>query len=251
MEVGVEELAKLSGVSVRTLHYYDEIGLLKPAIRLSNGRRTYTTEECLRLMEILFFKKSKFSLKKIQTILDLRDVNKIAVLAKQKEALLKEIKNLENVIESINRTILHYKGNKMTKEEVVNEFKNLENKMKAFEKESEKVLGKEKMDEVREKCKELSKEEIEQSCKWTIQFFEKLVEAIKSNISAGSSEIQSLMREYFDKSRKFNLPVSKEHCLRVRDVLCKDLFDTYERFHKGLPKFLSEAIEIYANSLVE
>jgi hypothetical protein len=102
--------------------------------------------------------------------------------------------------------------------------------MKAFEKESEKILGKEKMNEVREKCNELSKEEIEKSCKWTVYFFEKLVEAMKSNISASSPEIQSLMKEYFDKSKKFNLPVTKEHCLRVRNVLCKDLFETYENF---------------------
>src|SRR3990167_2095680 len=194
MEVSVEELAKLSGVSVRTLHYYDEIGLLKPAIRLSNGRRTYTTEECLRLMEILFFKKSKFSLRKIQAILDLKNADKIAALLKQEEVLLKEIKNIE----------------------VVNEFKNIENKMKAFEKESEKILGKEKMDEVREKCKEISKDEMEQSARWNIQFFEKLVDAMKSNISARAPEIQKLMKEYFEQSKKYDLPITKQSCLRIR-----------------------------------
>src|SRR3990167_6189973 len=201
MEVSVEELAKLSGVSVRTLHYYDEIGLLKHAIRLSNGRRTYTTEECLRLMEILFFKKSKFSLRKIQAILDLNNADKIAALLKQEEVLLKEIKN---------------KGNKMTKVEIVNEFKNIENKMKAFEKESEKILGKEKMDEVREKCKEISKDEMEQSARWNIQFFEKLVDAMKSNISARAPEIQKLMKEYFEQSKKYDLPITKQSCLRIR-----------------------------------
>src|SRR3990167_8523207 len=220
MEVSVEELAKLSGVSVRTLHYYDEIGLLKPAIRLSNGRRTYTTEECLRLMEILFFKKSKFSLRKIQAILDLKNADKIAALLKQEEVLLKEIKNIEN-------------------------------KMKAFEKESEKILGKEKMDEVREKCKEISKDEMEQSARWNIQFFEKLVDAMKSNISARAPEIQKLMKEYFEQSKKYNLPITKQSCLRIRDVLCKDLFETYERVHHGLPKFLSVAIETYVGSLTE
>ena len=251
MEVSVEELAKLSGVSVRTLHYYDEIGLLKPAIRLSNGRRTYTTEECLRLMEILFFKKSKFSLRKIQAILDLNNADKIAALLKQEEVLLKEIKNIENITKSIERIVYHYKGNKMTKVEIVNEFKNIENKMKAFEKESEKILGKEKMDEVREKCKEISKDEMEQSARWNIQFFEKLVDAMKSNISARAPEIQKLMKEYFEQSKKYDLPITKQSCLRIRDVLCKDLFETYERVHHGLPKFLSVAIETYAGSLTE
>lgn len=64
MEYSVKDLCKLAKVSVRTLHYYDEIGLLKPKIRMENGRRYYSGEQILKLMDIIFFKKKGFSLKK-------------------------------------------------------------------------------------------------------------------------------------------------------------------------------------------
>ena len=69
MEYTVQQLAKLSGVSKRTLHYYDEIDLLKPKAIRSNGYRIYGSEEVTRLQQILFFKSFGLSLIEIQTIM--------------------------------------------------------------------------------------------------------------------------------------------------------------------------------------
>lgn len=91
MEYSVEDLAQISGVSVRTLHYYDEIGLLEPAIRMANGRRYYGVEQLLLLQEILYFKKTGFSLKKIKPLLELPYPKKAKALANQKQKLLKEL----------------------------------------------------------------------------------------------------------------------------------------------------------------
>ncbi len=59
MEHSITSLAKKARVTVRTLRHYDQIGLLKPSIRLANGRRIYSDEESMRLFEIVFFKKNR------------------------------------------------------------------------------------------------------------------------------------------------------------------------------------------------
>lgn len=70
MALTVKAVAELAGVSVRTLHHYDEIGLLKPAGQSAAGYRLYSQEDLERLQQILFFRELGFSLKEIRAILD-------------------------------------------------------------------------------------------------------------------------------------------------------------------------------------
>jgi len=76
----VKEVARMSGVSVRTLYYYDEIGLLKPAFYGENGYRYYEKEQILRLQQIMFFRELDFKLDDIQTILEHDTFNQIQAL---------------------------------------------------------------------------------------------------------------------------------------------------------------------------
>ena len=64
----VKEVSQLSGVSVRTLHYYDEIDLLKPSVVAENGYRYYNRDAVVRLQEILLYRELDFPLKKIKEI---------------------------------------------------------------------------------------------------------------------------------------------------------------------------------------
>ena len=66
----VQQLARLAGVSVRTLHHYDHVGLLKPSARTAAGYRQYGEADLLRLQQILFFRELDFPLTDIQAILD-------------------------------------------------------------------------------------------------------------------------------------------------------------------------------------
>jgi len=68
MPYKINELAKLAGVSVRTLHYYDEIGLLKPSGLMTNGYRYYGKPELMKLQQILFYRELDFPLEKIKEI---------------------------------------------------------------------------------------------------------------------------------------------------------------------------------------
>lgn len=88
MKMQINEFAKLTGVSVRTLHYYDEIGLLKPAfVDNQNGYRFYDEGSLERMQEILFYRELDFELKSILQILSSPDYDKQKALAKQRDLL--------------------------------------------------------------------------------------------------------------------------------------------------------------------
>ncbi len=100
--MAIKEFAKLSGVSVRTLHYYDEIGLLKPAVvNRQTGYRFYDENSLLRMQQILFYRELDFSLKSISEILSAPDYNKEKTLNEQKRLLVLKKERLERLISAI------------------------------------------------------------------------------------------------------------------------------------------------------
>jgi DNA-binding transcriptional MerR regulator len=92
MAYTVKKLAEISGVSIRTLHFYDEVGLLKPAYHGANGYRFYEEEQLLLLQQILFFRELGFELKQIQKVLGRKDFDKIGALCSHRQVLQKNLK---------------------------------------------------------------------------------------------------------------------------------------------------------------
>ena len=82
-----KEVSKLTGVSVRTLQYYDEIGLLKPCTVKESGYRYYNNDDLEKLQQILFFKELDFQLKDIKEIMQMPDYNRLEIFHKQKHLL--------------------------------------------------------------------------------------------------------------------------------------------------------------------
>lgn len=106
MKMQIKEFAKFTGVSVRTLHYYDEIGLLKPAsVDRSTGYRYYDENSLLRMQEILFYRELDFSLKSIQEILSSPKYDKNEALRQQKELLTLKKERLEGLISAVDRAM--------------------------------------------------------------------------------------------------------------------------------------------------
>jgi DNA-binding transcriptional MerR regulator len=112
MAYTVKQLSNLAGVSVRTLHYYDEIGLLKPASVGDNGYRYYGEESLLRLQQILFYRELDLPLEDIKKIMGRRDFDELAALESHKRALTGQVKRLNRLIQAVDDTILHLKGKK-------------------------------------------------------------------------------------------------------------------------------------------
>lgn len=106
MKILIKEFAEITGVSVRTLHYYDEIGLLKPAsIDSGTGYRYYDESSLLRMQEILFYRELDFSLKSIGEILSSPDYDKNKALNEQKHLLILKKERLERLISAIDGAV--------------------------------------------------------------------------------------------------------------------------------------------------
>jgi len=117
MAYTVKELAVMSGVTVRTLRFYDEKALLKPAYIAANGYRIYGEPQLLMLQQILFYQELGFELKRINEILSQRNFEKIAALKSHRQVLEKNVTRTRTLIETIDKTISHLKGTKKMKSE--------------------------------------------------------------------------------------------------------------------------------------
>ncbi|MEM6317208.1 MAG: MerR family transcriptional regulator [Bacteroidota bacterium] len=105
----VKELAALAGVSIRTLHYYDKMGLLKPFNRSDVGYRYYGEKELLRLQQILFYKELDFPLKRIKELLKDADFDLLAALENHRIALTQRKERINILLTTIDDTIHHLK----------------------------------------------------------------------------------------------------------------------------------------------
>jgi DNA-binding transcriptional MerR regulator len=117
MAFTVKQLAAMSGVTVRTLHFYDETALLKPARTRANGYRVYEEPQLLMLQQILFYRELGFELKRIKQILGRPNFEKLDALRSHRQVLQKNAARTRTLIETIDKTIGHLKGTKKMKSE--------------------------------------------------------------------------------------------------------------------------------------
>lgn len=106
----VNKLAKLAGVSVRTLHYYYQIGLLTPSVRTAAGYRLYGEAELLRLQQILFYRELDVELKDIGNILDDPEFDLVHALESHRQMLLSKKSRIETLVATVEKTIFHLKN---------------------------------------------------------------------------------------------------------------------------------------------
>src|SRR5436190_10271556 len=110
MAYSVRQVAALSGVSVRTLHFYDETGLLKPARVGTNGYRFYEEPQLLSLQQILFYRELGFELKQIKAIVGRADFEKVDALRSHRQVLEEQLARTQNLLGTIDRTVSHLSG---------------------------------------------------------------------------------------------------------------------------------------------
>ncbi|GMK40197.1 MerR family transcriptional regulator [Paenibacillus sp. CCS19] len=140
----VKEVAKLAGISVRTLHHYDEIGLLKPSEVGDNGYRRYSEEDLERLQQVLFFKEMDLPLQEVRLILDDPAYDRQQMLRIHKELLLKKKHRLEQIIQSVEQTLQSIEGGySMSKQDMFEPFdmKEIEEHQQKYGKEAEERWG--------------------------------------------------------------------------------------------------------------
>lgn len=107
----VGELSELASVTVRTLHHYDEIGLLSPSDRSEVGYRLYSYEDLRRLQEIIVWRQLGFSLAEIQGLLDDPDHNRVSALRRQRELVERDLERLRATARALDAALTaHERG---------------------------------------------------------------------------------------------------------------------------------------------
>ena len=244
MKMQIKEFAKLTGVSVRTLHYYDEIGLLKPAlVDAQNGYRFYDENSLLRMQEILFYRELDFPLKSILEILSSPDYDKKKALAEQRKLLELKKERLERIIDALDGAT---KG-KVTMTAFDNS--DYETARKQYENEAKERWGKtQAYKEHAEKTNDYSKDKWQEINDGLMAVFTKFAECLKDGHAADSAEAQALVKELQN--------YITENYYTCTDEILAGLGQMYvadERFKANINKnsdgtaeFVSKAIEIYS-----
>ena len=120
----VKQVSKMAGVTIKTLHHYDKIGLLSPAHRSDKNYRYYGKEELYRLQQIMFYKELDFSLQDIKAILSDPEFEVLKALESHKQALQQKADRFKVLLETLDKTIVELKSEKemMTNEELYKGF---------------------------------------------------------------------------------------------------------------------------------
>ncbi|SEL51486.1 DNA-binding transcriptional regulator, MerR family [Chitinophaga rupis] len=156
----VKKLSKLAGVSVRTLHLYDKMGLLKPSVRTEARYRLYGEKELLRLQQILFYRELDFPLKDILTLLDDPAFDLVQALEGHRKALLARKERINTLVGTIEKTLVTLKNNTMLQVEDLYEGIPRE-KMMAYRTEAMSKWGEGTILEVEDTLRSFSKQEME------------------------------------------------------------------------------------------
>ena len=241
MKMQIKEFAEFTGVSVRTLHYYDEIGLLKPAfVDEHTGYRFYDGSSLLRMQEILFNRELDFSLKSIGEILSSPDYNKEKALAQQKKLLLIKKERLERLISAIDSAA---KGATVMKAFDKSEFEN-------YKQEVKEKWGKTKAyKEHTEKTKGYSQDKWQSLADGMDIIMSEFAVCMKNGASPESEEAQSLV-----KGLQNHITENYYHCTNEILAGLGQMYVYDERFRNNIDKhadgtarFISDAITAYCS----
>jgi DNA-binding transcriptional MerR regulator len=189
MEYTVQKLGRLAGISTRTLRYYDEIGILKPARINSSGYRIYGQNEVDRLQQILFYRELGVSLDNIKKIISAPSFDSVEALRQHHIKLLEKKKQLETLIMNVEKTIAMSEGRiKMSDQEKFEGFKQklIDENEEKYGKEVREKYGDETVDISNAYFKNMSKEDFDKMEALSVQIMETLAEAFKTGDPAGS-----------------------------------------------------------------
>lgn len=240
MKMQIKEFAQFTGVSVRTLHYYHEIGLLPPAqVDPATGYRFYDENSLLQMQEILFYRELDFSLKSIEEILTSPNYNKTQAMQEQKHLLTLKKERLERLISAIDHA--------MQGENVMKAFDN--SKFESYKAEAQTRWGKtDAYQEHAEKTKNYGKDKWSSLAAEMDEIFHDFALCMQAGTSPEAPEAQSLVKKLQDHITANHYTCTKQILFGLGQMYVAD-----ERFQANIDKhapgtaaFVSQAIAHFA-----
>lgn len=242
----VHQLADLAGISVRTLHHYDQINLLKPSARTASGYRLYRQAELLRLQQILFYKALDVPLGAIRQILDDPDFKPVAALQEHRRKLEQQAERIGKLLKTIDKTILKLTeaAMELTDEELY----------AGFTKEQAERYQREAREMYDPKLVELSEQRVRKMSKAEWQAVKTEGDALTRQLASlmdhepGDPQVQQAIARHHAWIEIF-YPASAElyRGLGQGYVENPEFTATYDRYRPGLALFIKAGIDYYCD----
>ncbi|MGP0586692.1 MerR family transcriptional regulator [Paenibacillus timonensis] len=242
----VKEVSDLSGVTIKTLHHYHKIGLLKPQEISEAGYRLYGERELERLQEILFYRELELPLAQIQSLLE-EERKRGDILAEQRELLRSRKRRLDSILQTLEKSIESTaSGEELTGEELFVGFAD-EAEWREALREQEEYLSQTYGVEV-PGPQPIDVPELNEQAKEAMEFTKKLADALRSGVSHREEEVRQYIGRHLDFMNKHGQPASPDDFVaQARFFLSDDFHRTMlEGQQTGLAYYLLAAAEAYA-----
>jgi DNA-binding transcriptional MerR regulator len=239
----VRQLSKLAGVTPRTLRHYDAIGLLKPSQIGDNGYRYYGEESLLRLQQILFYRELDIPLDEIKQIMGRHDFDVLGALRSHKEALQKQARRLERLIQTLDHTIEYLKGDaEMSEKGLFEGFS--EEEQEKYAQEAEQMYDPQTVRESNRKWKGYSAAKKETILAEGRAVYADMVAAMPKG--ADSPEAQSIVERWRKHMDYFWTP-NLDQLQALADGYVNDprFKANFDRMNPQLAEFMREAVAVY------
>ncbi|WP_461207304.1 MerR family transcriptional regulator [Clostridium sp. DL1XJH146] len=249
----VKEVADVVGISVRTLHHYDKIGLLKPESINEAGYRLYSENDLIKLQQVLFFKELDFKLEDIKIILNDPKFDREGALKTHKEILIKKKQRLEEIIKSVDTTLSSIKGGiDMSKKETFEPFdmREINDYKEKYAEEVKAKYDKKVVDECNKKTAKYSKNKWQEITEEGNEIYRKIAAIMEKGPK--DEEVQKLVAQYrkyiSDNFYTFTVEIFRG----LGDLyVCDDRFTkNIDKTKPGLAEFLKEAMHFYCDNQV-
>ena len=244
----IKQLADLSGISTRTLRFYDAIELFKPALIGENQYRYYKESQLVDLQQILFFKALGLSLSEIKALLMKDDYNQIETLVENRNKLIEKVRHLNTLIQTCQKTIQHCRGEFIMNNKALFSDFDAEKQQEYEDYLSQRGLSQDDIDDswrVVAKRTEDESERLHQLCRDITQ---RLALAIRAGKKPTDEAVQNLIDEHYQWVCHHWTP-NQETYLGLAAMYQEDneFNQFYQSYHPGMVAFLSEAMKAYAN----
>ncbi|MCU9594424.1 MerR family transcriptional regulator [Caldibacillus thermolactis] len=249
MEYTIQKLARLAGVTTRTLRYYDKIGLLKPARINSSGYRIYGQNEVNLLQQIMFYRELGLQLETIKEIIHDPSFNRKNALKEHLQQLIAKRKQIDLLIEIVKKTIKHEEGRiQMSDQEKFEGFKKrlVEENEKKYGDEVRERWGEEALKASNQKVLNMSQEDYEKVTKLAEDVNQTLAKAMEtgdpaSEIAQRAADLHKQWLTFYWKeySKKAHVGLAQMY---VDDERFKAYYD---KVKPGAAEFLRDAILVY------
>lgn len=251
-DLTVGQVARLAGVTVRTLHHYDETGLLRPSDRSPAGYRLYTDDDLARLQAVLFYRELGFPLDDIATLLDDPAADSVSHLRRQHDLLTRRIHRLQDMVASVE---LHLEarlmGINLTPDEMLEVFgEDYTDKHAEYAAEAEQRWGgTDAWDQSRRRTSRYTADDWKAAMAEQQAAAERLVAAMQAGLPADSDEAVDAAEAHRQQISRWFYDCSYEIHRGLGDMYVQDprFTATYEDMAPGLATYVRDAIHANAD----